>query len=479
MDLAIKYAGIGVRDAGKKLLRLLASPVSTGIGVSLEEKHFRTGKLLIVAALLYDWLIRFLNRDLFYSSNGVLPSSLNAFSIEPWHYSIFYLGNSEFILTACFLLGLVSYLGFAFSTNTRLFAFLSLIFQVSLANRNIYPGFCTDIYSALLLWFILFPSKGPVPRILVFGYIFQIGLIYTASGISKLTPGSEWFNGTALSLIAQYSNITNGLGGLMGNFPMWLQTTLGYGVITMETLALPMLLIPKTRNWMILILLGFHLTTFLTMNLGELPLLMSGALISISTFRFRRNPVEETANVPELTALALPWKQTAVYGTLAVLTLCLICADVYNRVFYSVLSKWNYQVKQVQIPLAGQYVAGLLRIRQTWTMYASPLPKTLVWPMIAVTTKNGRQFNLINKDKVSWKTPRHLAYYYDHRLYKYYNALYGFHAEGRQELVKSCGEFLVHDWNTKNPADPMEHIGIWFAFASIQTPETVRWVKIY
>jgi len=72
-----------------------------------------------------------------------------------------------------------------------------------------------------------------------------------------------------------------------------------------------------------------------------------------------------------------------------------------------------------------------------------------------------------------------LAYYYDHRLYKYYNALYGFYAEGRQDLVNSCGEFLVRDWNTKNPSDPMQHIGIWFAFAPIQTPEAVNWVKIY
>src|SRR3954463_8044103 len=131
---------------------------------SLRASNYKVGKYLIVAALLYDWLVRFVNRDLFYSNSGVLPAGLNVLSVEPWHFSIFYIGTSPFILTTCFLLGLAAYLGLAFGKNTRLFALFSLIFQVSLANRNIYPGFCTDIYSALLIWMMLFPTEGRVPR---------------------------------------------------------------------------------------------------------------------------------------------------------------------------------------------------------------------------------------------------------------------------------------------------------------------------
>ena len=122
---------------------------------------------------------------------------------------------------------------------------------------------------------------------LVFGYIFQIGLIYTASGFSKITPASDWLNGTAISLIAQYSNITNGLGAMLAELPGGVQRWMCYGVLAMEILALPLLLLRWTRNWMILVLFSFHLFTFMTMNLGELPLLMTGALLSICTFRLR------------------------------------------------------------------------------------------------------------------------------------------------------------------------------------------------
>jgi hypothetical protein len=470
------------------LRRYLPRP-EAGPWFSLRESNFKTGKYLIVAALLYDWLVRFVNRDLFYSNGGALPPGLNTLSVEPWHFSIFYIGNSPFILTSCFLLGLVSYLGLAFGKNTRLFALFSLIFQVSLANRNIYPGFCTDIYSALLIWMMLFPNKGPTPRVLVFGYIFQIGLIYTASGISKITPGSEWLNGTAISLIAQYSNITNGLGTVLAKPPGSIQLLMCYAVLAMECLALPLLLIRWTRNWMVLVLLGFHLTTFIFMNLGELPLVMAGALISVSTFKpnlgwvpkFRWIPKRKTTSTAALTIPPVPWYNRAAYVSAGVLVLSLIAADVYNRVFYNVLHKWNYKVGQIQFPVSAYYVTGLLRIRQTWTMYSSPLPKTLVWPVVAVTTQSGREFNLINRKRLNWKTPapNNLAYYYDHRLYKYYNALYGFYAEGRQDLVKSCGEFLVRDWNTKNPSDPMQHIGIWFAFAPTEHPDSVNWIKIY
>src|SRR5436189_4851054 len=65
---------------------------------AVRETNFKVGKYLIVAALLYDWLIRFVNRDLFYSIGGVLPPGLNTLSVEPWHFSIFYIGNSPFIL---------------------------------------------------------------------------------------------------------------------------------------------------------------------------------------------------------------------------------------------------------------------------------------------------------------------------------------------------------------------------------------------
>jgi hypothetical protein len=131
------------------------------------------------------------------------------------------------------------------------------------------------------------------------------------------------------------------------------------------------------------------------------------------------------------------------------------------------------------VPVPVQYFTGLVRIRQTWSMFASPLPKTLVWPVIACTTKGGRQFNFINGEPLNWQTPDNLAYYYDHRLYKYYNALYGFYAEGKTNLVNACGEFLVRDWNQRYPEDTLQHIGIWFGFAPTTNATNASWVKIY
>ena len=78
--------------------------------------------------------------------------------------------------------------------------------------------------------------------------------------------------------------------------------------------------------------------------------------------------------------------------------------------------------------------------------------------MLACTTKSGSQFNLIDQKPLNWRVPDNLAYYYDHRLYKYYNALYGFYSEGKTNLVNACGEFLVRDWNQKHPEDTLPRV---------------------
>lgn len=431
-------------------------------------------------SLITDWGIRLSQKELFYSFNGGMPAALNPLASEPWHFSIFYLGTSPFILNLCFFFGLLAYIGFALGLKPRLFALLSLVFQVSLANRNIYPGFCTDIMSAILLWFVVAPKEGPVRGWPLYGYLTQLGLIYSASGFAKITPNSEWLDGTAMSWVARYTNITNSLGELLGSAPGWFQKSLTFGVLGMELLALPLLLLPWTRNSMIVALLIFHLGTLFTMNLGEMPLLMMGCLLVAWSRPKKMRSAEIPSTEPEpLSQLRIRLARRVGYAVATIVLLGIILSDAYNRVGVPTLQRWSVNAKSVVMPVPAVYFAGLVRIRQTWTMFSSPLPKTLVWPVIACTTMSGEQFNLINGLPLNWQAPEGLAYYYDHRLYKYYNALYGFHAEGKKELVNACGEFLVRDWNGKHPDKTLQHIGIWFGFAPTTNRNNVNWAKIY
>jgi hypothetical protein len=104
---------------------------------------------------------------------------------------------------------------------------------------------------------------------------WQVGLVYLFGGLAKLNP--DWLAAQPLQMWLEDYGERGPIGALIATpEAAWV---LSYSGLVLDLVALPMLLWRRTRVWVMVPLLGFHMTNAWLFQIGIFPWLMSGALL--------------------------------------------------------------------------------------------------------------------------------------------------------------------------------------------------------
>ncbi|WP_234568487.1 HTTM domain-containing protein [Rhodohalobacter sp. 614A] len=188
-----------------------------------------------------------------------------------------------------FVLGALSLFiiaGFLYRASTVLF-FVLFTYTFLLEQGRYLNHFYLVILLSFLMMFIpahrtfsvdvwLFPKlrRKWIPAWTLMLLQFQIGAVYFFGGIAKInadwlsgSPMDLWLPGTDFPLVGQYFDIPA------------VTLFISYAGLLLDLLALPLLMFRKTRPWMALALLFFHLSNDRLFSIGIFPWFMIGVLV--------------------------------------------------------------------------------------------------------------------------------------------------------------------------------------------------------
>lgn len=183
-------------------------------------------------------------------------------------------------------LSLFIMVGFLYRASTVLFFFL-FTYTFLLEQGRYLNHFYLVVLLSFLMMFIpanrsfsvdawLFPKirRNWIPAWTLMLLRFQVGVVYFFGGIAKInadwlsgSPMDLWLPGTDFPLAGQYFDIPA------------VTLFISYSGLLLDLLAFPLLMIRKTRPWMALALLLFHLSNDRLFSIGIFPWFMIGALV--------------------------------------------------------------------------------------------------------------------------------------------------------------------------------------------------------
>jgi hypothetical protein len=279
----------------------------------LDYRSLAAFRILISLVLIADWLLRWPDLAIFYTSSGVFPiASAPSPGGGNFYFSPLDGATSLVTVRLIFLLGLLCYLFLLVGYRTKLFQFLSYLFFLSVCRRCFLISSGADLaLKAVLTWALFLPlnrrfavdvwrcaidgnsgrraSPGhpgendvlSPPSLAALAIIVQIALIYFLAALDK--SGDLWQNGTALYYALRTETFTTGFGRIVSNQPIWLIMLLTWGTLWLEYSTPAFFLLPfwqpTLRRIAILALCLMHLGIFVTMQLGTFPFVMMAVLV--------------------------------------------------------------------------------------------------------------------------------------------------------------------------------------------------------
>jgi hypothetical protein len=102
----------------------------------------------------------------------------------------------------------------------------------------------------------------------------QIGLVYFFAGVAKLN--GDWLRGEPMRMWLAERTQFPIIGPLLTE--EWMVYAFSYGGLLLDLLAFPLLIFPRTRPFITLALVAFHLTNYQLFNIGIFPWLMLATL---------------------------------------------------------------------------------------------------------------------------------------------------------------------------------------------------------
>lgn len=136
-----------------------------------------------------------------------------------------------------------------------------------------------------LIWFGLALIVAPpvmrdgdrVPAWMILAPRVLFAVLYFFAGVVKFYP--EWLDGTVLLIFMQDAGMSPGLLGVLSNQPI--PGALAVAGALFDLTIGPLLLIPKTRRYAVVVALGFHMGNTILVGLGFLPLVFSVLTLAI------------------------------------------------------------------------------------------------------------------------------------------------------------------------------------------------------
>lgn len=279
----------------------------------LDYRSLAAFRILISLVLIADWVLRWPDLAVFYTSSGVFPLGSAAYTGGgKFYFSPLDGAPSLVTIRILFLSGLLCYLLFLVGYRTKLFHCASYLFFLSVCKRCPIISSGADLaLKAVLTWALFLPlnrrfavdvwrnimhgKSGPrtypdnlsendslsPPSLAALAIIAQIALIYFLAALDK--SGDLWQNGTAIYYALRTETFTTGLGRLVSNQSIWFIMMMTWGTLLLEYSAPALFLLPfwqpTLRRLAILAIGLMHVGIFATMQLGTFPFVMVAVLV--------------------------------------------------------------------------------------------------------------------------------------------------------------------------------------------------------
>lgn len=430
---------------------------------------FRIG---IGSLLIYDLITRSEYLVLHYTDSGVLPVSL--VKQELWgtgFWSLHTLSGSAELQVILFAVQGLAALFLLVGYKTRLSTIICWLLLLSLHNRNPWILNSGDMYLRLLLfWSIFLPlgqrysidsrakeaDKKVFASTATFCFILQIMLLYLMTGLLK--SSHEWLSeGSAIYYALNIDQMVKPLGKALLQYPDLL-TLLTHSVIVLEVLV-PFFLIIPVKNYLfrtlgVVSLMLFHTGLWFTMELGIFVPVCLIALIAmipssvinqlqslldrLNFFKPYQGIFKEHSNNPNSAHKLLFPKatNTALLALIGFIT-------CWNLNTLSPDNDW--------MPNWLKAPAHVLRMDQTWDMFAPTVLKDDGWFTINTKMKNGQNIDIFQNSDPKWTEPDDwLDYYISERWRKYFKNLY---RTDEEKFYESFVTSLSRKWEEKNSAN--------------------------
>ncbi len=252
-------------------------------------------RIMLCATLLYMSITRFWNLE-FYTDSSWIPRSL-ALNVMPelgrplflwtfWPDSMNLMMNVVLVVLLTLL---------TVGIGGRWLMWAAWIINAGFLQRNYAVNFGADVIGALFLFYMAFTQSCERLSVLnlfrkKLGFVqsdilssvmirmmqVQISVIYAYTGWEKLKGGS-WWDGTALWSVLANPQMTTADFSFLRYFP-WVIPAIGYVTILFEIYFPAAVAWPKTRYWVLLMGVGFH------MGIGVFMGLMPFATVMMSTY---------------------------------------------------------------------------------------------------------------------------------------------------------------------------------------------------
>lgn len=410
---------------------------------------FRIGLALII---LGDLFIRMQDLTAHYTDQGVLPREvLIGTIIDPWYISLHLMNGTWEFQALLFVLAALFAIALLVGYQTRLAAFLSWFFLISLHSRNPMVLQGGDFVLKLLaFWGMFLPlgacwsidqlkSKIPFCKQIAsassLALLLQIALIYWFSAMLK-TDESWRQTGTAVWYSLSIEQYATPLGVYLLQYPNLLKM-LTFATFYLEAFgpffAFTPIWTAPLRFATAIVFILFHLVGLnLAMELGVFSYVCAVGWIVFIPGQFWDRVLKMDDLQP-----AKEWKASLLSNALA----------LFFLVYIFLLNIRNLEVKIPYFSPKWEILSSLLRLDQLWDMFAPYPLKEDGWFVIPGRLRDGTVLDLYSEaNPVSWKKPPLLSAMYSNDRWRSYmmNLVI---EENTEVYLLYYAKYLCRQWN--------------------------------
>jgi hypothetical protein len=426
---------------------------------------FRVSLALLILAQLTD---RAFELKTFYTDEGLFPKALAMSLVQPWNWSIYFVNDSAGFTTFLFLTAGAFALLLLLGYQSRLAAFVSYFFIVSLEIRNtVIPNGGDYLLRLLTFWSVFLPlgarysldsrrnpSSYP-PECLASaaaaGLLLQGFFVYFFTVLSKL-DSSVWLNGEAVYDALRLEHYGRPLSHiLLSVLPHETYKPITYAIMGMELGGSLLLFSPirtaSLRLFAIVLLALLQLGFALCLEVNFFPWAAITATLPFLPGKYldkleRLLPAWNRPAGPRAPLM----KQSLAVNALAGFCLLYIFISnleglTYKSPFYR--SRLPHRI----IPAELRWIGESLKLEQFWDMFMPP-GKVTYWFVASGRLKDGTQADLLRSGApIRWEKP---TTFFKNEPWR----AYLMHLGGARKAVLSpyVGPYFCREWNKKNSA---------------------------
>lgn len=258
-------------------------------------------RIVLATTMFAMYLSRHRDVQLFYTDQGLIPKDMSISVIPDFFRPYFVLSFwSDGWVSTVHLIFLAALLLLALGIGGRLITALAWLLHIAFLQRNYSIAFGADLIGGIFLFYLIFTqscaelsvwkwfrakylNKQTVAQSDILTSVFyriiqvQLCVIYFYTGFEKL-KGASWWDGTALwSVFANPQMVVTDLTWL-SQFPLII-VGLTFMTVLFEVYFPILVWVKKTRPWILLAGVGFHLGIALFMSLYSFAVIMMAPYI--------------------------------------------------------------------------------------------------------------------------------------------------------------------------------------------------------